>query len=305
MAAKKIKELQKANKLKDSIMESKIKESEILITEEEVQKYYPEKLIEEDAKDGSFTFKNDVIENLVIDSQRVYNDIGKKIQEEEANKKEELLRQAEEKEKAEQADLENTIKTNLDPKNRKALNQELEKIANLCSSISTTYDCEVNWEKVQGKNKEQKSLIKNIFDLIHISLKQEYYNSKDDEIDWNTKIKIPQCKYTIFFNEEGALNLSGVYEKIATYNIVINKKIDSKQNIEKEENVQIITLSSNGFNYEGFSKRRGKDTDARKHFYQLPAIIDEKKLDISSTNKLFNFILSYKYPTIDYNEKFE
>ncbi len=194
-----------------------------------------------------------------MDSQKIYNQIGKEVQEEKENKAKELLSQEEEKKKREKADLANTINTNINPKNREAFNNELRKIAAICSGFETKYHKNVDSIEIKGVNKEKESLIRNIFKLIHIELKRYYLN---DDFEGDSKIRIPQCEYKIFFDKEGCLNISerleegnsGTANGIISYNIVYIKKEIKKSNIE-------------GFYYDGFEKRGCKDSDIVRNFY--------------------------------------
>ncbi len=166
---KKIKELEKSNKQEGAI-EREIKKEIIVISQEEVDKYYTETLITE-ATGSAYIFNNDVIEQLVIDSSIIYNQIGQAVREEKVNREKELLRQKEEKNKAEQANLEHTIKTNLSPENREALDKELEANSKICSGFKTAYNKELDFKQIEEQYKEKSCLIKTIFELIHISLK--------------------------------------------------------------------------------------------------------------------------------------
>jgi hypothetical protein len=300
---KNLKELEESNKQEDPI-ENEIKENDVPpISQKEVEKYYKETLITE-ATSKDYLFENDVIKKLVMGSHEIYNKIGREVQEEKENREKELLRQIEEKKNAEEADLENTIKTNLNSKNREALNRELEKIAIVCSDFSTKYGNGLDSIKINETNNKKKFLIKNIFELIHISLKQEFQDVNSD-IDFDSKTKIPQCQYIIFFDEKGELNISGVCEKIS-YKIVVNKEVGLKRDIEKKNNAITRMLFQSGFNYDGFKERGGKESDQNKHFYHLPSICkNDKELNIESINKFFDLILSYKHESIGYNQKFE
>lgn len=301
----KIKELKDTEKLEEGkkqeeFIENEIKENDVLlISREEVDEYYKKTLITEvtESKKYSYSFANKIIEKLVMDSDKIYNQIGKEVKEEEAKRAKELLRQEEEKKKQEEADLENTINTNLNQKNREALNKELEKIAEICSSLQTKYHKALDSIKINEENDEKKSLIKNIFKLIHISLKQEYF---DEDLEEDFKIKIPECEYKIFFDEKDCLNISGEYKRRS------REKISYKTVVNKEDNIITKELSNTGFYYKGFQDRGGRAEDQKKHFYHLPSMFkDEKGLNTDSINKLFDLILSYKYESIDYNEKVE
>lgn len=301
----KIKELKDAKKYEEGnkqeeVIENEIKEKMITISKKEVDEYYKETLITETSHNQCI-FYNDVIKKLVMDSHEIYNKIGEEVRAEEANREKELLLQREKENKAKQSDLEHTIKTNLDPKNREALNEELEAISKICSGFETTYNKVLDFKQIEEQYKEKTSLIKSIFELIHITLKQESF-SEDSYMERDIKIRIPKCKYTIFFDESGKLNISGKGEEKISYDVLLNKTIGSKQDIKKEDNVTNIKSSHDGFYYDGFLKRGGKDNYAKKHFYQLPSIFkEEKELNIENINKFLDLILSYKYESIKYN----
>ncbi len=120
-------------------------------------------------------------------------------------------------------------------------------------------------------------------------------------MDYDTKQRIPECKYTISFDKSRKLNISGVFEEKTSYTIGVNKEIGLKQDIEKEDNVTVTTLSSEGFNHTGFLERGGKSDCSTKLIYELPSIFkEEKELNIASINKFFDLILTYKYESIEY-----
>lgn len=296
---KKLKNLKKLEEEKEEApRENGIKQNDVPpISQNEVDEYYKEILINETKESKDYSFANDVIKKLVIGSQDIYNQIGEKVKKEEENRAKELLLQEEEKKKREEADLANTINTNLNSKNREALNKELEKITAICSGFETKYDRAVDFIEINEPNNEKRSLIKSIFQLIYVSLKQYYFDFEGDE---NSKTKIPKSTYKIFFDGHGCLNILGKSEQ-TTYSVLLNKTIGSRQDIVKENNV----ISHNGFYRNGFIQRGGKEEDAQKYFYHLPSIFkDEKTLDTDSINKLFDLILLYKYENIKYNEKF-
>ena len=301
----KIKELKDAKKheegnKQEEVIENEIKEKIITISQKEIDKYYTETLITETSA-TSYPFYNDVIKKLVMDSHEIYNKIGEEIRAEEANREKELSLQREKENKAKQADLEHTIKTNLNPKNREALNKELDTISKICSVFEIAYNKVLDFKQIEEQYKEKTSLIKSIFELIHITLKQESF-SEDSYMERDIKIRIPKCKYTIFFDEIGKLNILGKGEEKISYDVLLNKTIVSKQDIVKEKNVTNISLSHNGFFYNGFVERGGKEEGSRKHFYQLPLIFkNEEELYTKLIDELFDLILSYKYESIKYN----
>jgi hypothetical protein len=295
---RKLKELKDAKKYEEGnkqeeVIENEIKEKMITISKKEVDEYYKETLITETSH-NQYIFYNDVIKKLVMASHEIYNKISEEVRAEKANREKELLLQREKENKAKQADLEHTIITNLNPKNREALNKELYAISKICSDFKTAYNKDLDFKQIEEQYKEKSSLIKSIFELIHITLKQEFYNSNSD-MEYDIRIRIPQCNYTLSFNEKNELHILGKSEQ-TIYDVLLNKTIGSKQDIKKEDNVTNIKSSHDGFYYDGFLKRGGKEGDSTKNLYQLPSIFkEEKELNIENINKFLDLILSYKY----------